>query len=204
MTLFRRHEIVRLKVGVKDAALIPDSAELIVDLFLFDIYFEMEQVVEKGGLFGTSLKRGEDNADKNAKKDRELKRQKNVKKPGTNESNTEAGNSSTTGIEGRQQMLGGALCENVLAFQTAERVAFDKLVQMKVERKVAMILQAREEGRLREKLLAAPKGGATGQSGGEHALLAGPLPSPSGTGHNFSISAGGGGCSSNNLSGEDI
>lgn len=33
MSLFRKQEIVRLKVGVKDVALVPAVAELIVDLF---------------------------------------------------------------------------------------------------------------------------------------------------------------------------
>ncbi|KQK21240.1 hypothetical protein BRADI_1g59610v3 [Brachypodium distachyon] len=76
MQIFRKQDIVRIKVGVKDVSLIPEVAEMTVDLMLFDIFFEVEQVVEVGGLFGAYLKRGSGPSDDQRGRDQDPKKQK--------------------------------------------------------------------------------------------------------------------------------
>ena len=49
MTLYRQQEIVRVKVGVKDPRKIPAFTELNDDDLIYDIWFELEDIVEQGG-----------------------------------------------------------------------------------------------------------------------------------------------------------
>lgn len=83
--------------------------------------------MEKGGLFGAGLKRGDENSDKNANKNREQKRQKNDERPAENDHDNEAGKTGNTSMQGKQQMLGGGLSDSVSVF-SRERSVFDRLV----------------------------------------------------------------------------
>ncbi|KAM0845015.1 hypothetical protein ACQ4PT_056668 [Festuca glaucescens] len=49
MELYRRCDIIRAKVGVRDLRKIPSSAPLNDEDFIYDIYFELEDIVEEGG-----------------------------------------------------------------------------------------------------------------------------------------------------------
>jgi hypothetical protein len=49
MELYRSCEVVRAKVGVKDPRKIPFSAPLNDDEYIYDIYFELEDIVDEGG-----------------------------------------------------------------------------------------------------------------------------------------------------------
>jgi hypothetical protein len=42
--------VARVKVGVRDPSLIPASTEITTDPYVYDAFYEMEEVVEKGGL----------------------------------------------------------------------------------------------------------------------------------------------------------
>jgi hypothetical protein len=45
-----QYRVARVKVGVRDPTLIPSSTEIITDPYVYDAFYEMEEVVEKGGL----------------------------------------------------------------------------------------------------------------------------------------------------------
>ncbi|XP_024312009.1 uncharacterized protein LOC106865459 isoform X2 [Brachypodium distachyon] len=91
-----------------------------------------------------------------------------------------------------------------LFFQEIERAVFDILVQLEVEKKLAMILQTREEGRLREKLLSAQKGNVLGHHGMENVTqMMDMVPNMSGTSNMFSVFEGDG-LSKNCMSGEEV
>jgi hypothetical protein len=45
-----QYRVARVKVGVRDPTLIPPSTEITTDPYVYDAYYEMEEVVEKGGL----------------------------------------------------------------------------------------------------------------------------------------------------------
>ncbi|KAM0861550.1 hypothetical protein ACQ4PT_045822 [Festuca glaucescens] len=49
MELYRSCEVIRAKVGVKDPRKIPFSAPLNDEEFIYDIFFELEDIVEEGG-----------------------------------------------------------------------------------------------------------------------------------------------------------
>jgi hypothetical protein len=49
MELYRSCEVVRAKVGVKDPRKRPFSAPLNDEEYIYDIYFELEDIVEEGG-----------------------------------------------------------------------------------------------------------------------------------------------------------
>jgi hypothetical protein len=49
-----QYRIARVKVGVRDPALIPPSTEITIDPYVYDAFYEMEEVVEKGGLLDES------------------------------------------------------------------------------------------------------------------------------------------------------
>lgn len=73
-----------------------------------------------------------------------------------------------------------------------------------MEKKLAMILQTREEGRLREKLLSAQKGNVLGHHGMENvAQMMDMVPNMSGTSNIFSVFEGDG-LSKNCMSGEEV
>jgi hypothetical protein len=48
MELYRSCEVIRAKVGVKDPRKIPSSAPLNDEEYIYDIYFELEDIVEEG------------------------------------------------------------------------------------------------------------------------------------------------------------
>jgi hypothetical protein len=48
MSFYQKSEIIRAKVGVKDQRKIPASAELNDEDFIYDIWFELEDIVEQG------------------------------------------------------------------------------------------------------------------------------------------------------------
>jgi hypothetical protein len=45
-----QYRVARVKVGVRDTNLIPPSTDITTDPYVYDAYYEMEEVVEKGGL----------------------------------------------------------------------------------------------------------------------------------------------------------
>jgi hypothetical protein len=45
-----KFKLARVKVGVRDPSLIPPSTEITTDPYIYDAFYEVEEVVEQGGL----------------------------------------------------------------------------------------------------------------------------------------------------------
>jgi hypothetical protein len=45
-----QYRVARVKIGVRDPSLIPASTEITTDPYVYNAFYEMEEVVEKGGL----------------------------------------------------------------------------------------------------------------------------------------------------------
>ncbi|KQJ89462.1 hypothetical protein BRADI_4g25856v3 [Brachypodium distachyon] len=96
MITYRKMDVIRVRVGVMDHRKIPEWGPLTVDLFIYRVYFQLEQVVELGGpmISGLLVKRASEQHPTEAEQraGRELKRQRSTQE---NQMSQEGGKDNT-------------------------------------------------------------------------------------------------------------